>query len=181
MTSSRQSWESTSARQAGPSKREVRPSRPICGFTLHGRCREQSCMGAPYLIISACISRYPAISRHIPPYPAADTAKRIGQTRDMPVLPGGRPESQTRTYRQAHTSDCLSKTARGAQLLSSVSPLDLKHCCSSVSSSAHTAHTERYTSTPTPRPTIIPRPGRELSHSVNTFTFTSLPWPRAGQ
>ena len=58
MTSSRQSWESTSARQAGPSKREVRPSRPICGFTLHGGS------------VSHDIRVYLPVSRHIPPYPA---------------------------------------------------------------------------------------------------------------
>ena len=36
---------------------------------------------SPYLL-SPGISRYLPVSRDIPPYPAADTAKRIGQTRD---------------------------------------------------------------------------------------------------
>ena len=52
---------------------------------FHGRCREHI-VGAPYLIISTCISWYLPVylpvSRHIPPYPAADTAKKIVQTRD---------------------------------------------------------------------------------------------------
>ena len=42
------------------------------------------------------ISRYLPVSRHIPPYPAADTAKRTGQTRDTSEQ---RDDSSTRRTR----------------------------------------------------------------------------------
>jgi len=39
--------------------------------------------------MSPGISRYLPVSRHIPPYPAADTAKRIVHTRDGGGVSGG--------------------------------------------------------------------------------------------
>ena len=75
-TSSRQSWES-SAQQITTGR--TSPSRPICGFTLHGGCREHI-VGAPYLIISTCISWDLPVSPGIPPYPAISRRGYRGKT-----------------------------------------------------------------------------------------------------
>ena len=62
---------------------KFRPSRPI-SFTDVVVNTSWGLRISSYPRVSPGISRYLPVSRHIPPYPAADTAKKIVHTRDCP-------------------------------------------------------------------------------------------------